>query len=246
MSLAGESLWWLPSGAEVSGLAYVIPTLNCLHFTKQAVQSISARCGDRIYVIDNGSSDGTPDWLHNHTSVDLTAFKDNRGVAHAWNLGLRKAFSEGFDRALVMNNDIVLAADTVQALERGLKRHGGIVSAHTVAAMSAMYLIERRNTYGLPVDYACFMLEAATFERVGPFDEAFWPAYFEDQDFDCRAESIGIPRGYIGDAVAVHFVSQTLAGGHVPKHAEYFEKNRKLFLSRWRDYIREGRHARSF
>jgi len=233
----------------MSGLAYVIPTLNCLHFTKQAIQSIPWRAVDKIYVIDNGSKDGTPDWLRRQVevglpSVDLTAFKVNRGVAHAWNVGLRKAFSEGFDRALVTNNDIVLANDTVPALERGLERHGGIVSVHTIAAMSAMYLLDRQPmVYGLPVDYSCFMLGAATFEQIGPFDEQFWPAYFEDQDFDCRAESLGIPRGYVGDAVAVHFVSQTIHGGHVKEHEKYFERNRQLFLARWGDYIRGGRRA---
>jgi GT2 family glycosyltransferase len=232
------------------GRAYVIPTLNCLHFTKQAVQSIPWRSGDWVYIIDNGSTDGTGEWVREQQdkglmSIDLTEFSKNRGVAAAWNLGLKSAFADGFERALVMNNDIVLASDTVPALERGHELYGGIVSAHTVAAMSAMYLIQRQRTYGLPIDYACFMLDAATFKEVGPFDEAFYPAYFEDQDFDCRAESMGIPRGYLGDAVAVHFVSQTIGGGHVPQHAEYFEKNRQLFLARWGDYIRGGRHARS-
>ena len=230
-------------------LAYVVPTLNCLHFTKQAVQSIPWQLGDRIYVIDNGSTDGTPGWIHNYmmprASIDLTEFKENRGVAVAWNLGLRKAFADGYECALVMNNDIVLAADTVPALERGQKKYGGVVSAHTVAAINAMYQIERRSTYGLPVDYSCFMMDAETFAKVGQFDEAFWPAYFEDQDWDCRAESMGVPRGYLGDAVAVHFVSQTIGGGHVPGHETFFEHNRKLFLSRWGDYIRGGRHARS-
>ncbi len=225
-----------------------MPTLNCLHFTKQAVQSIPWKPGDWIYVIDNGSTDGTGEWIREQQekmSIDLTEFGRNRGVATAWNLGLRCAFRDGFDRALVMNNDIVLSSDTLPALLRGHKHYGGIVSAHTVAAMSAMYLVERRKVYGLPVDYSCFMLDAATFAEVGPFDEEFYPAYFEDQDFDCRAEQKGIPRGYLGDAVAVHFVSQTISGGHVPQHAEYFEKNRQLFLARWGDYIRGGRHARS-
>lgn len=227
----------------------VIPTLNCLHFTKQALQSISPDQAGHIYVLDNGSTDGTGEWVHGQIErrpITLVEYRRNQGVAAAWNTGIRMAFADGCDLALVMNNDIVLANDTVPALIRGHRRYGGIVSAHTVAAMSAMYLIERAETYGLPVDYSCFMLDAATFEAVGPFDEEFYPAYFEDQDFDCRAEHKGIPRGYVGDAVAVHFVSQTISGGHVPQHAEYFEKNRKLFLARWGDYIRGGRHARSF
>lgn len=225
--------------------AFIIPTLNCLDFTKQAVLSIPQGL-NRIYLIDNGSTDGTGKWAREQEiPIDVTEFGENRGVAAAWNYGLRKAFGDGYTRALVMNNDIVLANDTLPALFEGLERYGGVVSAHSVAAMAAMYRVDRHRGYGLPVDYSCFMLKPETFEKVGPFDEAFWPAYFEDQDWDCRAEQMGVPRGYVGNAVVVHFVSQTIQTGQIPKHAEYFEKNRQLFLARWGDYIRGGRNARS-
>lgn len=227
-------------------LAFVIPTMNCLHFTRQALLSIPIRLGDTIYMVDNGSTDGTLEWLEDQRrsrDMDITAFGENRGVAAAWNLGLRKAFSEGYDRALVMNNDVILAADTLPALERAHQVRGGIVSAHSVAGLNALYLVDRRATVEPRVDYACFLLDRLTFEKVGVFDEGYYPAYFEDQDFDCRAEQMGVPRGTIGDAIVCHFVSQTLHSGQLPDHAEYFERNRKRFMDRWQGYILGGRHA---
>jgi len=228
-------------------LAFVIPTMNNLHFTKQAILSIHVRRGDRIFVIDNGSTDGTLEWLEEQrkkgTDIAVTSFGENRGVAVAWNRGLNEAFDDGHIRALVMNNDVVLAADTVEALERGYNKHLGIVSTHSVAALNALYLVERRPTYELPVDYSCFMLSRAVFAKVGPFDEEFYPAYFEDQDFDCRAEQLGVPRGCLGDAVVCHYASQTLQSGQLPNHTEDFERNRKRFMDRWGGYIRGGRHA---
>lgn len=228
-------------------LAFIIPTFNLLHFTKQAILSIALRPGDRIFVVDNGSTDGTLEWLreqqHREPFIDVIAFGKNRGVAVAWNRGLTEAFERGHPRALVMNNDVVLAADTVDALERGYNKHLGIVSSHSVAAMNALYLVERRPTYELPVDYSCFMLSRAVFAKVGPFDEAYWPGYFEDQDFDCRAEQLGVPRGCLGDAIVCHYASQTLQSGQLPNHTEDFERNRKRFMDRWGGYIRGGRHA---
>lgn len=229
-------------------LAFVIPTMNMIEFTRQAILSIPVRIGDVIYVVDNGSTDGTLEWLtaqQKIRDVDITSFGENLGVAKAWNTGLKKAFSEGFDLALVMNNDVILAADTLPALERGHARHGGIVSATTVASLAALYRFDRNQTYLLPVDYSCFMLDRRTYEKVGAFDEEFYPAYFEDQDFDCRAEQMGVPRGTLGEAVVTHFVSQTLKSGQLPGHNADFLRNQKRFLARWGDYIRGGRHAHS-
>lgn len=229
-------------------LAFVIPTMNLLNFTRQAVLSISLRQGDHIYVVDNGSSDGTLEWLEQQRKsgrgLSVTAFGKNMGVAAAWNRGLEEAFEDGHLRAIVMNNDVVLAADTVPALERGHNKYLGIVSAHSVAAISALYQVERRPTYELPVDYSCFLISRAIYAKVGPFDEGYFPGYFEDQDFDCRAEQLGVPRGCLGDAVVCHYVSQTLQSGQLPHHSEDFERNRQRFMSRWKDYLQGGRNAR--
>jgi len=228
-------------------LAFVIPTMNCLHFTRQAITSIAVRPGDCIYVIDNGSTDGTLDWLEEQRRkgrpIVVTAFGQNLGVAAAWNRGLETAFEDGHLKALVMNNDVILAADTVDALERGYNKHLGVVSAHSVAAINALYLVERTPTYQLPVDYSCFLLSRAVYAKVGPFDEGYWPAYFEDQDWDCRAEQLGVPRGTLGDAVTCHFHSQTLHSGQLPEHAHYFAKNQARFMEKWKDYILGGRRA---
>lgn len=228
-------------------LAFIIPTMNLLHFTKQAVLSIFLRPGDHIFVMDNGSSDGTLEWLEQQRrgglSLSVTAFGKNLGVAAAWNRGLEEAFEAGHLRAIVMNNDVVLAADTVPALERGHNKYLGIVSTHSVASINALYQLERKPTYGLPVDYSCFMLSRAIYAKVGPFDEGYMPAYFEDQDFDCRAEQLGVPRGHLGDAVVCHYVSQTLHSGQLPDHNEAFRRNQQRFMERWGDYIRGGRRA---
>jgi GT2 family glycosyltransferase len=230
-------------------LAFVLPVLNCLAYTRQAIASIQFGAGDQLFVIDNGSTDGTPAEMQTYLDAKLplvyVRHERNTGVAAAWNQGLKFAFQFGHDPVLVMNNDVVLAHDTVPALLRWHEKTGGIISAHSVAALHALDLVDRREIYQEPCDYSCFLISKSIVDRVGWFDEAYFPAYFEDMDYDCRAEMAGIPRGHAGDAVVCHFQSRTLHEGHIENHERHFEANRRRFLARWERYILGGRNARS-
>jgi GT2 family glycosyltransferase len=227
-------------------LAVVIPVLNCLEYTRQAIASIQFGAGDQLFVIDNGSTDGTPvemEILQQRLPLIYIRHERNTGVAAAWNQGLKLAFQFGHDPVLVMNNDVVLAPDTVPALLRWHQKTGGIASAQSVAALHALSLIDRRETFGEPCDYSCFMISKAIVDKVGYFDEGYWPAYFEDLDYDCRAEQAGIPRGYCGDAIVCHYHSRTIHAGHIENHDQYFAANRERFIARWGAFIQGGRHA---
>jgi GT2 family glycosyltransferase len=225
-------------------LAYVIPVLNCVEYTRQAIASIQFGTYDKLIVIDNGSTDGTEAEMR--ASRDVSVYirhEKNTGVAASWNEGLRMAFELGYELVLVMNNDVVLAPDTVPALLRWQQKTGGIVSAHSVAALHALTIVDRREVFGPPCDWSCFMISKSIVDKVGWFDEAYFPAYFEDMDYDCRAEQAGIQRGHAGDAVVCHFHSRTLHGGHIENHEKFFEANRRRFIDRWGSFIQGGRNA---
>lgn len=51
---------------------------------------------------------------------------------------------------------------------------------------------------------ACLMVRADVFDRLGGFDEAFWPAWWEDVDFCRRLGAAGYRIRYAPDAVFVH------------------------------------------
>jgi N-acetylglucosaminyl-diphospho-decaprenol L-rhamnosyltransferase len=51
---------------------------------------------------------------------------------------------------------------------------------------------------------ACLMVRADLFDRLGGFDEAFWPAWWEDVDFCRRLGAAGYRIRYAPDAVFVH------------------------------------------
>ena len=63
----------------------------------------------KIYIVDNASNDGSVEIIENTKTVldvDLITSDRNLGYAKGNNLGIRKAFSEGYDTVLLSNSDI--------------------------------------------------------------------------------------------------------------------------------------------
>ena len=74
-------------------ISVVIPTYNRLHTLVRAIDSIKSQTSavDEIIIVDDGSNDGSSDYiLRNHPEIELVQTK-NAGVSAARNTGIRKA-----------------------------------------------------------------------------------------------------------------------------------------------------------
>jgi GT2 family glycosyltransferase len=81
------------------------------------------------------------------------------------------------------------------------------------------------------VDYAsaaCWVISRLDWERVGGFDPAYHPAYFEDVDLALRFRRAGGRCVVVGDAAIVHF-----RGGGTPDVAPPATAQRDVLMSRW-------------
>lgn len=85
-----------------------------------------------------------------------------------------------------------------------------------------------------------FFLTKTGVSKVGKFDENFYPAYFEDTDFDRRAKLVDAKFYWIGEAGAVHgeapnWGSSTITSDPVllKKNGITFESNRQYYLRKW-------------
>jgi GT2 family glycosyltransferase len=59
--------------------------------------------------------------------------------------------------------------------------------------------------------YACFAINPIALEIIGCFDENFFPAYCEDQDYDRRALVAGLHEGNCSTTMIQHNGSGTIA-----------------------------------
>ena len=85
-------------------VAAITITYNRLELTKKTVESFYSKTGvDHHLFIDNGSTDGTNEWLMD-SKFEYIRFGENMGIAYAF----REAFRtlKGFDYILKLDNDI--------------------------------------------------------------------------------------------------------------------------------------------
>lgn len=192
----------------------------------------------RIFAINNGSKDNTAFVLkelgNDHVVVNCYP---QLGVAGAWNYGLSYLFEKmGADKVLVLNQDIQVRPDTYEQL-RG-------ENAPFISAVSTM---DVQKLHDIPEwhpgqgrrphpDFSCYLISDSCYERVGPFDEGFHPAWFEDNDYHIRAARAGIELACV-DLPFYHYAAGTVKTASDYDRAHYydvgFRKSRDRFQAKW-------------
>ena len=172
-----------------------------------------AKPNARFLVVDNGSTDGSPQEIaKRYPQVEHIINDRNLGFAGGVNVGIRHALAQGADWICLANNDTQLAPDALSLLVEELRRLPMQLWPHlrstTPVILSASGRGRVRNELTLEitgsrrgqpgevlgetpfeVDFvtACGMLiRRDCLETVGLFDERFF-MYYEDSDYCLRA-----------------------------------------------------------
>lgn len=171
----------------------LIPTHNNLELTKKCVASVHGQdIPTTIMFYDNGSSDGTSNWLpDNSDQKGDMAWRSqfNEGVSKAWNFGLNHLFNVGAEHVLVINADTVLPPwFYFKLINYDVPFITGI-SADTMAALrSPSSWVEP----AVSPDFSAFFIRRDCWEKVGEFNVAM-VNYCSDCDYHVRAHRLGIP-----------------------------------------------------
>lgn len=209
---------------------------NCLDLTKRCVESVLAQDVEvSPFVIDNGSTDGTGDWLNDMLGkVGSISWPDNRGVSYGWNTGLDMFFQDTAQCVLVLNNDTVIP----QWFMRALAYYGLAYNLDTFVtgvATNDMGLLDRLPGVCEPSphpDFSAFLIGRSVWEKVGRFDERM-KFYAQDTDYHVRAHRLGV-KLWKANVPYFHINSQTLhRATPQERHAiqEQANRDREVFRS---------------
>lgn len=95
---------------------------------------------------------------------------NNKGVGASWNVGARRVLDEGRDW-------LVICSAGMRFAKRGIATFTDQLALHpTAQAVEA----------GCDLGWHLIAIARTTFERIGFFDENFYPGYYEDLDYGLR------------------------------------------------------------
>lgn len=210
----------------------VIVAYNSMKWIKRCYDSLrnsSIPCD--IITIDNGSTDGTPQYLaKNYPEVTLYLSDKNLGFGKANNIGLQKALDEDYQFVYLLNQDAWIFPDTFSCLLNASKNNPeyGILSPMQIQADGAHFdtkfatnVIGQRQTdrpllvedlfwgrqevvYNVSfVMAAHWLITRKCLETVGGFSPTFFH-YGEDDNYLLRTRYWKFKIGIVPKSLAVH------------------------------------------
>jgi GT2 family glycosyltransferase len=245
----------------VTTVTVVILNWNHPGDTLQCLASLDATEGLAfdVVVVDNDSVDDSVLVLRRHyPRLTIIENSENLGYAAGNNVGLRYAFAHGATHVLLLNDDAIMAPDTLPALVVAAETHpeAGLLGPKLLSQEEPGRLLAAGGHFdarwtpvhrgggemdsgqydhieAVPFLSGCALLVSRTFvETVGPLDPRFF-VYYEDADWSYRAGKHGYAPTYVPSARVWHpETSERDADSQLVTY--YMTRNRLLFLNKHR------------
>ena len=207
----------------------VIPNWNGMKVLPLSLESLSRQTmsGYRVTVVDNGSRDGSVEYVRSHwPGVRLLALPRNFGFCRAVNEGIRRTPA---DLIALLNNDAEAEPGWLEALYEASEKYpeagsfaskvlmadnreciesvGDLLKSDACGANRGRGELDRgqydHEEEVFSASGAAVLYRRALFEKVGLFDEDFF-AYFEDIDLGFRAQRFEYPCLFVPQARVIH------------------------------------------
>ena len=193
----------------------------------------------RLFWIDNGSTDGTIDFLKSFKSnikINLIQNGYNNGIIGGRNQGFKLFLEQDntIDHLMFLDNDQFVAKKWLEDHLYVLSFGYDVVGVEAWQMNNRFLPIRRNKHISQTFSYVgCggMLMKRCVPERIGIFDEAFNPCYFEDPDFCFRALDANFKVGWNINAKIQHLAHQTLNNN--PDKLENFKKSLLYFRKKW-------------
>jgi len=161
-----------------------------------------------IFVLDNGKQK-----IKEFKNIKVIETDSNIGVGASWNCLCSKVF-EKHENALILNDDIYMGKKTVDILDLiSHKRY-------------------KNELLRATPDWCSFIISKAIWNKVGQFDECFFPAYYEDKSYEYRMKLNGLaPIKTPLLNPYIYRASQTLEKDFSVLEAS--KRNKELYIKMW-------------
>jgi GT2 family glycosyltransferase len=254
---------------EIRPITIIVLTWNGLEYTKRCLETLRAHtdfADYRLIVADNGSTDGTLEYLDSQEDISTLVNGRNLGYAAGNNRAL--AISDPQSDIVLLNNDTeVHQADWLTKLQvaayqspdiglvgcRLARPDGTLQHAGAYLPMDTFWGQQLGggekdvNQYNddrtvESVVFACVYIKRETLTHVGLLDEDYF-SYFEDTDYCFRARKRGYRVVCCGSVTITHHENVSTKLNKV-SHKKLFLRAQRIFRSKWEKDLQENRYSR--
>jgi len=205
-------------GNSIVNVSVIIPTYNRKNLLKRALHSVSNQTfiPREIIVVDDGSSDGTKDWVLERFPDVRYIYQDNSGVSSARNAGIKEAigswiaFLDSDDEW--MSNKLEQQKRVINSFQEAWLCHTNEIWIRNGVRVNQM---KKHQKYGGNVFENCLdicrispssvLIKKEVFEMVGLFDESL--KVCEDYDLWLRITAV-LPVIFLDQPLIIKY------GGH--------------------------------
>lgn len=227
----------------------VIPVWNHLDLTRRVIQSVQENTGVpyRIIVVDDGSTDGTAEWLAAQDDLTVITNETNQGFTPSVNRGWQAATAP---YVVLLNNDIEVDKLWLRTLIEGMnvRPRIGAIGPLSTARQQIQWEGRHLGKQGvyLGIEYLaffCTVLKREVIEEVGLLDEGFAPCYGEDDDYAIRMRRKGWELALHCDVLVKHDHGQTTGPAGLAKyHGHAYQRLREKWGKKlWVSILNQGK-----
>jgi len=220
---------------------------NQVEYTKQCVDSMVKNGMDmsRLVIVDNGSTDGTRDYIKSLSIGGKILNQANLGCGVAWNQG---ALALQAEWSIIMNNDVIVSAGWIENLIHTAERNGLKIISPSLIEGPLDYDFDKfannasesmQNSLRIGGRHAvCLAVHKSVWLDIGYFQPIPKLLGYEDTMFFNEADKAGIPTAITGAVWLHHYGSITQSAmkqerGLSEKQGLGYRYNYRLLQQSW-------------
>jgi GT2 family glycosyltransferase len=195
-----------------------IPTIAAPDALVQTVEAVLAQDVETdIVLIQNGIAvdDACKELESKNENVRVINPYFNMGCSASWNFACRWAWGRGHDKIMLFNDDFVMQqTDALSKIDQAIA--------------------EEPNAHYHFQGFTSVCIRRELWNKVGEFDEGFWPAYFEDNDYYQRSIKVGIDWKIV-EIEKLHYNSLSLRRSPMLSmlNSRTFNMNSNRYVAKW-------------
>lgn len=245
-------------------VSIIILTWNGLEYTKKCLDSLYKNTNFnlcKIIVVDNGSTDGTVEYLQTIPWINPIFNSENLGFVKGNNTALK--FINCQNDVILLNNDteihdskwieklqnsayydekIGIVGCRIRRLGRDIMQHVGTYMpdftywGQQIAANEKDINQYNRDHDVEGVVFACVYIKASLMKMIGYLDEDYF-SYYEDTDYCLKAIQAGFRVICCGSLTIEHREHGSTSANNVCQETMFLD-SQKIFLRKWEKYLK--------